>query len=153
MIHFVLMISTQGKLRLAKFYSPFSTKEKEKAKRDLSNMVIGRNSKLCNFLEWNDYRILWRRYASLYIIAGIDKDDNELMSLEILHHFVETLDNHFNHVCELDLIFNFPKVYYLLDEVITAGELQESAKSAILREFNQQEGLIEQAESALQFAP
>eukprot|EP01064_Diplonema_japonicum_P023086 TRINITY_DN3353_c2_g1_i1.p2 TRINITY_DN3353_c2_g1~~TRINITY_DN3353_c2_g1_i1.p2 ORF type:complete len:149 (+),score=15.89 TRINITY_DN3353_c2_g1_i1:55-501(+) len=143
MIQFILLISRQGKVRLAKWYSPFSTKEKSKAVRDISSMVIGRLSKSCNFLEWKDFKIVWRKYASLYFVAGVDKDDNELISLEILQHFVESLDKYFGHVCELDLIFNFNKAYYILDEVIAAGELQESSKRTIIRLFNQQGALLD----------
>lgn len=50
------------------------------------------------------------RYASLYFITIVDKDDNELLALETIHYFVEILDKYFNNVCELDLIFNFHKV-------------------------------------------
>ena len=54
------------------------------------------------------------RYASLYFICIVDKDDNELLILEIIHHFVEILDKYFGNVCELDLIFNFHKVVLVL---------------------------------------
>ena len=40
----------------------------------------------------------------------VDKDDNELISLEIIHNYVELLDSYFGNVCELDIIFNFHKV-------------------------------------------
>ena len=50
------------------------------------------------------------RYASLYFLACVDDDDNELIVLETIHHFVEVLDRYFGNVCELDLIFNFHKV-------------------------------------------
>lgn len=40
----------------------------------------------------------------------MDKDDNELITLEVIHQFVEVLDRYFGNVCELDLIFNFHKV-------------------------------------------
>lgn len=36
--------------------------------------------------------------------------------------FVEVLDRYFQNVCELDLIFNFHKAYYILDELLVAGE-------------------------------
>ncbi|XP_074562370.1 uncharacterized protein LOC141818844, partial [Curcuma longa] len=36
-------------------------------------------------------------------------------------------------VCELDLIFNFHKAYYILDEIFIAGELQESSKKTVAR--------------------
>lgn len=44
---------------------------------------------------------------------------------EIVHHFVEVLDRYFGNVCELDLIFNFHKAYYILDELLIAGEEAE----------------------------
>ena len=50
---------------------------------------------------------LSRRYASLYFVACIEKEDNELIVLDVIHHFVEVLDRYFGNVCELDLIFNF----------------------------------------------
>lgn len=45
---------------------------------------------------------------------GIDSTDNELITLELVHHFVEVLDRYFGNVCELDLIFNFHKVCQLV---------------------------------------
>jgi AP-1 complex subunit sigma 1/2 len=47
-------------------------------------------------------------------------------------------------VCELDLIFNFHKAYYILDELIIAGELQESSKKAVLRVCAAQDALMEE---------
>jgi hypothetical protein len=44
------------------------------------------------------------RYASLYFVACIDMNFNELITLEIIHMFVETLDRYFGNVCELDIM-------------------------------------------------
>uniref|UniRef100_A0A7S4G6F7 AP complex subunit sigma n=1 Tax=Eutreptiella gymnastica TaxID=73025 RepID=A0A7S4G6F7_9EUGL len=144
-VQFVLLVSRQGKVRLAKWYTPMAQKECQKAVRDVCSMVIGRPSKLCNFLEWKDYKLVWKRYASLYFVSCIEKTDNELIHLEIIHHFVEILDRYFGNVCELDLIFNFHKAYYILDEVLLCGELQETSKKAILRVISAQETLLEGA--------
>lgn len=62
----------------------------------------------------------------------IDVTDNELVHLEAIHLFVELLDQFFQNVCELDLVFNFHRVYLLLDEYILGGELEETSKQAIL---------------------
>jgi hypothetical protein len=35
------------------------------------------------------------------------------------------LDRYFGNVCELDIIFNFHKAYYILDEMFIGGHLQE----------------------------
>ncbi|XP_022880825.1 AP-1 complex subunit sigma-2-like [Olea europaea var. sylvestris] len=133
MIHFVLLISRQGKVRLTKWYSPYSQKERTKVIREHSGMILSRGPKLCNFVEWRGYKVVYKRYASLYFCMCIDQDDNELEVLEIIHHFVEILDRYFGSVCELDLIFNFHKAYYILDEILIAGELQESSKKTVAR--------------------
>jgi hypothetical protein len=45
-----------------------------------------------------DTKVVYRRYASLFFVAGIDADDNELITLEIIHRFVEVLDKYFGNV-------------------------------------------------------
>lgn len=94
---------------------------------------------MCNFLEYKDSKVIYRRYASLFFITGIDNTENELIGLEIIHRYVETLDKYFGNVCELDLIFNFQKAYFVLDELIINGELQESSKKSVLRVIGQQD--------------
>jgi AP-1 complex subunit sigma 1/2 len=84
---------------------------------------------------------VYRRYASLFFIAGCDSADNELITLEIVHRFVEQMDKYYGNVCELDIIFNFQKAYFILDELLLAGEMQESSKKNVLRCISQQDGL------------
>ncbi|KAJ0716116.1 putative adaptor protein complex, sigma subunit [Helianthus annuus] len=145
MIHFVLLISRQGKVRLTKWYSPYSQKERSKVIRELSGMILTRGPKLCNFVEWRGFKVVYKRYASLYFCMCINQDDNELEILEIIHHFVEILDRYFGSVCELDLIFSFQKAYYMLDEILIAGELQESSKKTVARLVSAQDSLVEAA--------
>lgn len=57
-----------------------------------------------------DSKIVYRRYASLFFIAGCNSEDNELITLEIVHRYVEQMDKYYGNVCELDIIFNFQKV-------------------------------------------
>ena len=64
---------------------------------------------------------------------GIDNDENELASLELIHLFVEILDRYFGSVCELDVVYNFYKVYSVLDELIIGGELIETSRMNILK--------------------
>ena len=68
---------------------------------------------------------------------GIDTDDNELASLELIHLFVETLDRYFGSVCELDVVYNFYKVYSVLDELIIGGEVIETSKNSILKKLRE----------------
>ena len=88
-----------------------------------------------------DTKIVYRRYASLFFIAGCSSEDNELITLEIIHRYVEQMDKYYGNVCELDIIFSFTKAYYILDELLLAGELQESSKKNVLRCIGQQDSL------------
>jgi AP-1 complex subunit sigma 1/2 len=74
------------------------------------SLILQRSNKLCNVIEWRETKLVYKRYASLYFAMCIDTGDNELLALEQIHLYVETLDRYFGNVCELDLIFNFHKV-------------------------------------------
>ena len=193
----MLLLSRQGKVRLAKWYTTQSQKERARALKEVAPLVLGRHPKLCNFVDWRDQKLVYKRYASLFFVAGVDTgaragggggvmggrgagcwagvqrwwfllaatarprggasslhcvklegcynsavitttdpatappsppltrhhhqtlnppypeptpEDNELLTLEVIHEFVEVLDKYFGNVCELDLIFNFHKV-------------------------------------------
>lgn len=70
---------------------------------------------MCNFLEYKgthtcehacgaainfgaDTKVVYRRYASLFFVCGIGSSDNELVTLEIIHRYVEVLDRYFGNV-------------------------------------------------------
>ena len=76
-------------------------------------------------------------------MCGITADENELATLEFIHLFVETLDRYFGNVCELDIIFNFHRACYLLDELILGGYHMESSKRQILRAVETQDDMME----------
>lgn len=45
-----------------------------------------------------DTKVIYRRYASLFFITSVTPGDNELISLEIIHRYVEVLDRYFGNV-------------------------------------------------------
>jgi AP-2 complex subunit sigma-1 len=88
------------------------------------------------------YKIIYRRYAGLFFSFCVDVSDNELSYLEAIHLFVEMLDRNFGNVCELDLVFNFHKVYCILDEFIVAGEIQETSQLVMLNRVAELEKMM-----------
>jgi anti-sigma regulatory factor (Ser/Thr protein kinase) len=72
-------------------------------------------------MEYRGMKIIYRRYASLFFICGVDSADeeNELGVLEFIHALVETLDKYFENVCELDIMFNLEKAHFILEEMVT----------------------------------
>ncbi|KAM4566301.1 WD repeat and FYVE domain-containing protein 1 isoform 2-T2 [Odontesthes bonariensis] len=131
MMRFLLLFSRQGKLRLQRWFTPLSEREKKKVIRDMTMLVLARPQRTCNFFQWKDLKIVYKRYASLYFCTGLEGEDNELLTLEVLHRYVELLDRYFGNVCELDIIFNFEKAYFILDELLMSGEILETSKVAV----------------------
>lgn len=101
--------------------------------QQVHRLVAPRDQKYqSNFVEFRNNKLVYRRYAGLFFCACVDTNDNELAFLEAIHFFVEVLDAFFGNVCELDLVFNFYKVYAILDEVFLAGEIEETSKNVVL---------------------
>lgn len=118
----MLLFSRQGKLRLQKWYVAHPDKVKKKITRELITTILARKPKMCSFLEWKDCKIVYKRYvnisylqlcsfimfieqpyffyryASLYFCCAIEQNDNELLTLEIIHRYVELLDKYFGSV-------------------------------------------------------
>ncbi|CAM5999830.1 unnamed protein product, partial [Sphagnum balticum] len=138
-IRFILLQNRQGKTRLAKYYIPLEDSEKHKLEFEVHRLVVNRDPKFTNFVEFRTHKVIYRRYAGLFFSMCVDITDNELVYLESIHLFVEILDHFFSNVWELDLVFNFHKVYLILDEFILAGELQETSKKAIIERMGELE--------------
>lgn len=132
-IQFVVLLNKQGRTRLSKWYTNISDEEKLKIERELYRTIILRDSKHSNFIEFRNYKILYKKYASLYFVFCVDLWENELGTMEFIHLFVETLDRFFGSVCELDVVYNFYKVYAILDELILAGEIIETSKDKVIK--------------------
>ncbi|XP_070538743.1 AP-1 complex subunit sigma-2 isoform X2 [Ptychodera flava] len=147
MMQFMLLFSRQGKLRLQKWWVAKLDKDKKKITRELMTTILSRKPKMCSFLEWRDLKIVYKRYASLYFCCAIEEKDNELLTLEIIHRYVELLDKYFGSVCELDIIFNFEKAYFMLDELMLGGEIQETSKKNVLKAIAAQDLLQEEADA------
>ncbi|GAA97795.1 uncharacterized protein L969DRAFT_99787 [Mixia osmundae IAM 14324] len=142
MIRFVLIQNRQGKTRLSKWYTGYDDDDKVRIRGEVHRLIAPRDQKYqSNFVEFRNHKIVYRRYAGLFFCIGVDANDNELAYLEAIHLFVEVLDAFFGNVCELDLVFNFYKVYAILDEVFLAGEIEETSKTVILRRLDYLEKL------------
>ncbi|XP_068960633.1 AP-1 complex subunit sigma-3 isoform X3 [Petaurus breviceps papuanus] len=137
-------------------------------------MILSRSQRTSSFVDWKDLKVVYKRYASLYFCCAVENQDNELLTLEIVHRYVELLDKYFGNshlgpvvryksgqlemaqdavgdfdlfkVCELDIIFNFEKAYFILDEFIIGGEIQETSKKTAVKAIEDSDMLQETME-------
>lgn len=61
-MQFLLLFSRQGKLRLQKWFTPMTEREKKKVVREMLMLVLARPPRSCNFLHWRDLKIVYRRW-------------------------------------------------------------------------------------------
>ena len=147
-IRFFLLQNRQGKTRLSKWYVPLQDARKRVVESEIHRIVTTRDAKYTNFVEYAvdgvAYKIVYRRYAGLFFSFCVDSGvDNELMYLESIHLLVELLDSFFSNVCELDLVFNFPKVYDILDEFIVGGHISDTSKAEMISRIKRVEKIPE----------
>ncbi|XP_035212888.1 AP-3 complex subunit sigma-2-like isoform X2 [Stegodyphus dumicola] len=115
--------------------------------KQVFQIVSKRGDEVCNFIEGGDIlgdknlKIIYRHYATLYIVFCVDPSESELAILDLIQVFVETLDKCFRNVCELDLVFHVEKVHYVLNEIITGGLVAEDKMPNILQAIEDQKKL------------
>ena len=98
-IRFVLMVNKQGQTRLAQYYETHQMDERCALEAEVIRKCLSRTDMQCSFYEYRGYKVVYRRYASLFFIVGVEGDDeNELAILEFIHALVETLDRYFENV-------------------------------------------------------
>ena len=98
-IRFCLMVNKQGQTRLAQYYEILQMDERCALEAEVIRKCLSRTDTQCSFYEYRGYKVVYRRYASLFFIVGVEgEDENELAILEFIHALVETLDRYFENV-------------------------------------------------------
>ncbi|KPP80083.1 AP-4 complex subunit sigma-1-like [Scleropages formosus] len=128
MIKFLLMVNKQGQIRLSKYYEHIDLAKRASLEVDVIKGCLSRKKEECSFVEYKDYKLVYRQYASLFVMVGVSENENELAVYELVHNFVEVLDKYFSRV----IMFNLEKVHVILDEMILNGHIVETNKSRIL---------------------
>ena len=99
MIKFLLMVNKLGQTRVAQYYTSIGHNEKKTLEAELVRKCLSRSLDKCFVFTHLNYKIIYRRYASLYFIMGIeDSDPNELGCYILIHRFVQILDKYFENV-------------------------------------------------------
>ncbi|XP_003451236.1 AP-4 complex subunit sigma-1 isoform X3 [Oreochromis niloticus] len=139
MIKFVLMVNRQGQTRLSRYYHSVELSRRAALEADVVRYCLSRKKDQCSFVEYKDFKVVYRQYAALYIVVGITDSENELSIYELVHNFVEVLDKYFSRV----IMFNLDRVHIILDEMIQNGHIVETNKSRILAPLTAIDKMVE----------
>lgn len=154
MIKAILIFNQYGKIRLTKFYEHFHEEEQQHIIREVFQLVSRRADDVCSFLEGgdlvknSDYKIIYRRYATLFIVFCADSSESELGILDLIQVLVELLDKAFENVCELDLVFHVDQVHYILNELVMGGMVVDTNMTELMTRITDQ-ATIEKQEGGI----
>lgn len=145
----------QGQTRLSSYYEWISMAERVALESEIIRKCLSRSELQCSFLEYRGYKVIYRRYASLFFIVGTKPDlgsgeenqENELGMLEFIHALVETMDKWAGSICELDIMYQLEQVHFLLDEMVMNGYIVETNKQNVLRPIDLMERESSKADS------
>ncbi|XP_061319453.1 AP-4 complex subunit sigma-1 isoform X2 [Pezoporus flaviventris] len=132
MIKFFLMVNKQGQTRLSRYYEHVEIKKRTMLEAEVIKNCLSRSKDQCSFIEYKDFKLVYRQYAALFVVVGIDHTENEMAVYELIHNFVEVLDKYFSRVSELDIMFNLDRVHIILDEMVLNGCVVETNRNRIL---------------------
>lgn len=133
MIKFIILVNKFGQTRISQYFEELDSALKKTLESELVRKCLSRNPDKSFVIEHLDYKVVFRRYASLYFIIGVDlAEENPMAYYILIHRFVQILDSYFGNVCELDIMFNLDKVYYILEEMIQNGDVVDNNENVIL---------------------
>lgn len=156
MIKCVVVVNTQGKPRILRFYDGTPQEKQQHVMRRLFAAVSRRPADVCCCITQDkelfgpNHRIIYRHFATLFFIFVTDELESELGILDLIQVFVQVLDACFENVCELDLVFHFEKVNYILDEIIVGGLVVDTAVDTILESVSGVKKLVDSETSFFQ---
>ncbi|XP_068109978.1 AP-4 complex subunit sigma-1 isoform X2 [Hyperolius riggenbachi] len=105
MIKFFLIVNKQGQTRLSRYYERIEVQKRTLLESEVIKLCLSRSKDQCSFIEYKDFKLVYRQYAALFIVVGID---------------------------ESEIMFNLDKVHIILDEMVLNGCTVETNKTRIL---------------------
>lgn len=95
---------------------------------EIIRKCLSRSELQCSFLEYRGYKVIYRRYASLFFIVGTragsnesENTENELGMLEFIHTLVETMDKWAGSICEYVLAAKATDCVVLVEAIVSSS--------------------------------
>ena len=126
------MVNKQGQIRLSKYYEHVEINKRRLLETEVIKSCLSRSNGQCSFIDYKDFKLIYRQYAAVFIVVGVNDTENEMAIYKFIHNFVEVLDDYFSRVSELDIMFNLDKVHIILDEMVLNGCIVETNRARIL---------------------
>lgn len=74
-INFILMVNKQGQTRLSNYYNWLTIDERSTLEAEIIRKCLSRTEAQCSFMEFRGMKVVYRRYASLFFIVGVEAEE------------------------------------------------------------------------------
>jgi AP-4 complex subunit sigma-1 len=75
-LKYLLLVNKQGQTRLSQYFGEYmSVEQRRRLEQDIVRKCLSRSERQCSFLEYRDHKVVYRRYASLFFIVGVDRSE------------------------------------------------------------------------------
>jgi hypothetical protein len=101
-----------------------------------------RDAKHTNFVEFRNFKIIYRRYAGLYFCICVDVSDNNLFYLEAIHNFVEVLNEYFHNVRAHHMFSRILNFLFVIDFSRKSCIFNKNCSSTCFKSNTVLEGLV-----------
>ncbi|KAG8560617.1 hypothetical protein GDO81_015049 [Engystomops pustulosus] len=75
MIKFFLIVNKQGQTRLSRYYDRVEVQRRTLLESEVIKLCLSRPKDQCSFVEYKDFKLVYRQYAALFIVVGIDESE------------------------------------------------------------------------------
>merc|ERR1712014_570173 len=138
-------MGNQGKARLVRFYYDVAMDRQKHILQTVYRLMGSRvDDNCCCFAEDDSlfgegHKIMYRHFATLYFVFVADSAESELGVLDLIQVFEQ--------VCELDLIYHFDRVNYILDEIVMSGMVLETNADLVVQSIKETKKLEQEGSS------
>lgn len=163
----LLVFNQQGRIRVQQYYRRLGLAQQRQLVRQIYHQVLlafnsSGHGSTANIIEislddpafpadFQHIKILYRSYATLFFVVISPQPltrqiatESDLALLDFIQVVVETLDKCFDAVCELDLIFRFDQVHWVLNELVSGqGLICETQMDLIIEALREQKRALE----------
>ncbi|KAJ1612895.1 hypothetical protein OIY81_1132 [Cryptosporidium canis] len=123
MIHFFIIQNLSGSTIFSRWYSSDDLENRNKMQDAIKERLQCLEEKHLSYFTLEDVRVVFKKYKKIFMITGVDFDENILLVLSTIQLINEAFGSHSRDISDADVIYNNKKYLKTIDEIIVGGEV------------------------------
>ncbi|EEA08055.1 clathrin adaptor complex small chain family protein [Cryptosporidium muris RN66] len=133
MIHFLLLQNIKGRTRFARWYTILTYKERKYLEEEIQIKIANIENQNISYFNIGNKKIVYKRFSNIYIIVGIDNNDNYLFASCLIQLIAEITQKRLQRISEIDIVYQSKRFSAIIDEIVMGGEVIDTSIPNILK--------------------